>query len=65
MKKTDFRQVWRRVAVYLQRFRVVYGLSCMIGPGQTGCYSWAALSSNDSKTRYITILNAYEIREIS
>ena len=27
----------------------------VIGLGQTGCNSWAALSSNDSDTRYITI----------
>ena len=37
----------------LQGFRVKYGLSCVIGPlwqARAGCYSQAALSSNDSKS---------------
>ena len=37
----------------VQGFRLREGLSCVtepVWPAQAGCYSWAAMSSNDSKT---------------
>ena len=67
IERTGYMYVWKgyettsKLPMRVSCVCAITGISSHLGGKlrEAGCYSWAALSSNDSKTRYIMLKRVY------